>query len=481
MRKWKKIGLSVFLLCILLLNGEVKIRAQELEGTYVKQTGTVLTKLSDGSNKTGYSFAAGDEITITAQQGENISGIYILWDSPVSEWLLKTEEGERICGQDGFLHEYVALENPQKQVSIVIPEGGMSICEISIFDEGELPDYVQIWQPPCEKADIMLIPSHADDEILFFGGIIPTYLEQGASIQVVYMTEFWSSAKVREHEKLDGLWASGLDIYPVCGNFKDVYSKTLEKAKTQYDEEAMTEYLTEQFRRFCPQIVVTHDFAGEYGHGFHMLTSEAAVLAVEAAADPQAYPESLERYGVWDVPKTYIHLYKENSIELDLRIPLEGYAGRTALEIAADAYKQHVSQQWCWFYVDDEYEYSCDEFGLYRSLVGTDTENDMLCNIVTYAEQERLEAERLEQERLEQERLAAEEEARQQAILEEERRRAEEEAAAAAEQERLEQERILEELQVKRVRKITAAVLGVCLLSGLLLIRFLKVLRRRRR
>lgn len=481
MKKWNKMGLAVALAGLFWFAGNAEIRAQELDGTFVKQTGTALTKLADGSNKTGYSFAAGDEITITAAQGENISGIYIMWDSPVKEWNLKTEDGEKICGQNGFLHEYVALENPQNQVSIVIPEGGMSICEISIFDEGELPDYVQIWQPPCEKADIMLIPSHADDEILFFGGIIPTYLEQGGAIQVVYMTEFWSSAKVREHEKLDGLWASGLDIYPVCGNFKDVYSKTLEKAKTQYDEGAMVDYLTEQFRRFCPQVVVTHDFNGEYGHGFHMLTSEAAVLAVEAAADPQAHPESLEQYGVWDVPKTYIHLYEENAIELDLRIPLEGYEGRTALEIATDAYKQHVSQQWCWFYVDDEYEYSCDAFGLYRSTVGEDTEDSMLSNIVTYSEQERLEQERLEQERLEAEQRAAEEEARLQAIREEEKRRAEEEAAAAREQERLEQEQILEALRMKNKRKGIVAVLGGCLLLVILLVGFTKVLHRRRR
>lgn len=418
--------------------------AKELEGSYVKQTGTDLTKLNDDSNKTGYSFKAGDEITVTAQDGTAISGLYILWDSPVKEWTLKTAEGEFVYGQNGFLHEYVPLENPQTEIVISL-SGSVSICEISVFDGEELPDWVQIWQPPCEKADIMLIPSHADDEILFFGGIIPTYVVEGADIQVVYMTEFWTSAKVREHEKLDGLWASGLDIYPVCGNFKDVYSKTLEKARTQYDEQAMVDYLTEQMRRFQPQVVVTHDFNGEYGHGYHMLTCEATVQAVNAAASDTVHQASLEQYGVWDVPKTYIHLYKENAIELDLRVPLEEYGGKTALEIAAAAYKQHVSQQWCWFYVDDEYEYSCDEFGLYRTTVGVDTGNSMLENIVTYKEQARIEAERLEAERLEAERKAAEEAARIQAEKEAEEKRLAEEKAAAEEAARLETERLAAE------------------------------------
>lgn len=467
MRKLNKLLFLGALICGLWLGNGLQTEAEELTGSYVKQTGTALTKLADGSNKTGYSFSAGDEITVSAQDGTGISGLYILWDSPVKEWTLKTAEGEIVCGQNGFLHEYVSLENPQTELVISLP-GSVSICEISIFDDGELPDWVQIWQPSCEKADIMLIPAHADDEILFLGGIIPTYVAEGATIQVVYMAEFWSSAKVREHEKLDGLWASGLNIYPVCGNFTDVYSKSIEKARTQYDEQAMVDYLTEQIRRFTPQVVVTHDANGEYGHGFHMLTSAAVTQAIEIAASEELHQESLEKYGAWDVPKTYLHLYKENTIELDLQVPLEDFGGLTALEIATAAYKQHVSQQWCWFYVSDDYEYSCDEFGLYRTNVGVDTGNSMLENIVTYAEQARMEARRLEEERLEAERKAAEEAARIQAEKEAEEKRIAEEKAAAEEAARLEAEaKAAEEaaaeaaaLQAEKNRKILVCVIG---------------------
>ena len=62
--------------------------------------------------------------------------------------------------------------------------------------------------------------------------------------------------------------------------------------------------------------------------------------------------------------------------------------GMTAVEVATAAYKRHVSQQWCWFYVSDDYQYSCAEFGLYRTLVGADTENNMLENIKTYTTME---------------------------------------------------------------------------------------------
>jgi hypothetical protein len=90
------------------------------------------------------------------------------------------------------------------------------------------------------------------------------------------------------------------------------------------------------------------------------------------------------------VPKTYLHLYGENKLRLDLRQKMDVLGGMTPLEVEKNAYLKHESQQWTWFYVDDEYEYSCAAFGLYRTTVGNDSGiNDMMENIVSYAEQER--------------------------------------------------------------------------------------------
>ncbi len=345
--------------------------------------------LKDGSYGTGRTFQGGAIVKIKAAGGTAMSGIYIIWDSPVKPWTLTADGRDISCGGQGFLHEYIPFDAPAQSADIHIPNGGMRISDIRIFGEGELPADVQVWNPPAERADILLVPAHADDEILFFGGILPTYaVVEEAELQVAYMTEFWSTTKVREHEKLDGLWASGLKNYPGCGNFKDVYSNNIKTAETQYSLEDMTAYLVGEIRRCKPQVVVTHDRNGEYGHGFHMLTSKAVVAAVSAAADEKAYADSYAAYGAWDVPKLYLHLYGENKIRMDLRQPIAQMGGRTALEIAADAYKKHVSQQWCWFYVSDDYEYSCADFGLYRTAVGTDTGNDLLEHLKTYREQE---------------------------------------------------------------------------------------------
>lgn len=410
-----------------------------IEGT---AKGADTSVIQDMDYTTSIEFMKGDVITINAVDSQKIDSVYIIWDSPAQPWTLKADGNSISCGQNGFIHEYVKLDTQAETVQIVIPADNVYISDVRIFSEGELPGDVQVWNPPCENADIMLISSHADDELLFLGGIIPVYTHlYDADIQVVYMTEFWSKEKIREHEKLNGLWATGLDIYPVCGNFYDEYSEDIETARSQYNEEELTGYITEVIREFEPQIVVTHDFNGEYGHGFHCLVTEKTVEAVNNAMNEEFFPESAKEYGLWDTPKTYIHIYKENALKLDLSVTIEKMQGKTALQLVKDGYEQHVSQhKWVRFFVSDDYEYSCADFGLYRTTVGYDTGNDMLENLKTYKvqakeEQQRLERESREQESREQESL--EQASREQERLEQESREREslEEASRQAESE----------------------------------------------
>ena len=445
-------------MCALLVTGSAqKAYADELKPELKLSNGGNRSNLTDTSHYTTVTMNVNDTITVTSADGSAIHGFYISWDTPAVPWTLTTDSGDIACGTQGFLHEYVALDTPSASLTVHIPQNSMSVDGIRIFGEGELPHDVQVWNPPCERADIMVISSHADDEILFMGGALTLYAyEYDADIQVVYLCEFRSTGqKVREHEKLDGLWEAGIRFYPVCGNFYDKYCNDLAHAKTIYSYDAMTEYLVKQIRESEPQVIVTHDIFGEYGHGFHMLTTQALMAAVELAAEADKYPDSANTYGVWNTPKTYLHLLNVNPITLNLRVTIEeDYAQRTALDILKAAYKKHVSQQSYSFRVADDYEYSCAKYGLYRSLVGRDTTDDFLCNLKTYKVQEaeellrleaeqlaaeeaaRLEAERLRLEAAEAERLAAEEAAR----LEAEKSQKETEEAK-----RLENEKLIEE------------------------------------
>lgn len=399
----KKVLLALFaaFLFSLLFFG-VQTHADQVDIQITSSDGTDTAFLLDDDymthNITYYEsgYASGTELTITSE--EEMTGIYIKWDDKPGEWTLTVGETELTYGQNDFLHEYVELPEPATEVKITILSDNIDITDIYGFSAGELPDWVQTWDTPYEQADILLISCHADDEILFYGGIIPNYTNGGNyRVQVAYFCDFHKTETYRQHEQLDGLWAMGVTHYPQMGEFEDLYSEDLATAESQYDEEECLAYMVEIIRKYKPQVVIGHDENGEYGHGGHMLCSKLTKEAVEISMDMSQYPESARDYGVWDVPKTYLHLYSENQIELDARVPLEDFDGQTALEVATAAYTLHQSQQWMWFYVDDGYdengepngyEYSCTKYGLYRTTVGSDTGNDIMENLTSYDVQE---------------------------------------------------------------------------------------------
>ena len=103
---------------------------------------------------------------------------------------------------------------------------------------------------------------------------------------------------------------------------------------------------------------------------------------IKFAADEKKYPASAKEYGVWDVPKCYIHLWSENVIDMDWRQPLKAFGGRTAFEIAEEGFRCHISQQKTDYHVEDWGPWDNSLFGLYRSLVGPDEEkNDFFENL----------------------------------------------------------------------------------------------------
>lgn len=378
-------------------------------------------RLLDDEYTTYTTLSKGDILKIKSDK--QIAGLYIVWNKIPGEWNLTINEKSFSAGKHGFLHEYLSIEelyaSTSNEVSIVMPKD-ISVCDIYVFSQGELPGWVQVWQPSCEKADIMLLSTHSDDEQLFFAGLLPYYAgEVGAAVQVVYLTNHWDTQN-RPHEQINGLWTVGVKNYPVVGHFPDdvdtlkrdgeTVEQTLRRVlKGDYDssgtwgEDALIKFQVEMIRRFKPQVVVAHDVNGEYQHGAHIANTYTLQQALEPAADSTKYSESAVLYGTWNVPKVYIHLWKENKIIMDWDKPLENFGGKTAFEVSKEGYKCHRSQQWTWFTrwltgtsdgqrdtitkASEIKTYSPCEFGLYRTLVGVDTKADLVDNITLYKDQ----------------------------------------------------------------------------------------------
>ncbi len=357
-----------------------EIPAEEIEISF--PDGLTTHVLTDANRGTGLPFVEGDEIYI--KSATPFSHMYFVWDTPPGAYEISLS-GDVVLdgGKNGFLHEYYAVESPTTQATLRLHTGEYKMCDIYLFSEGDVPDWVQIWQPPLEKADLLALPTHADDEHLFFGGTLPYYAgEKGLAVQVVYMTNHFGEP-YRPHELLNGLWTVGVRAYPVMGPFPDLYASlaSLSSAEECFGRENVLAFQVEMLRRFQPQVVVAHDLNGEYGHGAHILNAETLLEALPLAADETAYPESAATYGTWDVPKTYLHLYGENQLTMDWNQPLSAFGGRTALDMAKEGFNCHTSQLE-YFSVEDYGDYDCRLFGLARSTVGEDVaKNDFFENI----------------------------------------------------------------------------------------------------
>ena len=368
-----------------LLNDFAEIDVTDKQGNRYNEM-----QLIDGRYTTTLDFPSATEVKI--HTNEKIYGLYIIWDKPPEPWSLQVDEGSRksmyLYGKSGFIHEYVSLEIPSGSVSIITSGNGSSLCEIQIYGAGDLPESVQMWDEPYQDADMLLLPTHADDEHLFFGGTMPYYAgELNYKVQVGYLTNHWAEP-YRPHELLNGLWAAGITAYPVIGDFVDYYSDNLEHAKTLYDLDELLAYEVGLLRRFKPEVVIGHDINGEYGHGVHMLNTWILQQAVQLSSDETYLPEQVAQYGIFSPSKVYLHLYPENAILMNWDLPLEAFDGKTAFEIAELGFSKHISQQE-WFSVRKEGVHDCRAFGLYYTRVGYDTpleSPDFFENILAFSD-----------------------------------------------------------------------------------------------
>lgn len=323
-------------------------------------------------------------IAITAPEGKPIAGLYVCFGNMPESWEIQTSDDGKdwftaVPGDTRFLHAYVALPQPAQHVRLAVTsekKTALRINDLFALSEGDLPDWVQVWQPTEEKADILFLSTHPDDELIFFGGAIPTYaVEQQRKVVVAYFTR---SNTTRSSELLNGLWHMGVRTYPVIGNFKDSYAKNLKAAyKTAGGKGKVNEWIVGLYRQYKPEVVVTQDTNGEYGHKQHMMIADAAQNCIALAANEDEFTASTIAYGTWQVKKLYLHLYPENQITFDWTVPLKSMNGATGIELAEEAYTLHKTQASSGMSVTETgTKYDNRVFGLAFTTVGEDVRKD---------------------------------------------------------------------------------------------------------
>jgi len=130
--------------------------------------------------------------------------------------------------------------------------------------------------------------------------------------------------------------------------FRDFgFSKSAEEAFRAWGEREILRRMVLQIRLLRPDVIITnHDTTS--GHGHHQATGRTVLAAVDAAADPQQFPEQLAQAGTWQVQRLFVRSRGEPAagaqvVTLDPN-ETDPVRGTTYAQQALDGLHKHATQ-----------------------------------------------------------------------------------------------------------------------------------------
>lgn len=216
---------------------------------------------------------------------------------------------------------------------------------------------------------MLIALAHPDDESFGMAGTIARYTHEGADVYLIcstngdvgsadeqFMEGHDTMASLRLKELACASEVLGLKRL-ITFNYRD--SGMQGSSDNEHPEclvaaplDEVVCRITEAIRELRPQVVVTFDPYGGYGHPDHIVMHNATVKAFHAAADPEQYPEQIQRSLLAYQPqKLYYMTFDRRMLKLMIRVmPLFGQDPRrigknkdiNLLEIAENSFPIHA-------------------------------------------------------------------------------------------------------------------------------------------
>ena len=253
----------------------------------------------------------GDVMSVRLPAGEHARGIQLsFFRNAVPVVVEALDASGAVTGEavyeDRFLNAYIPLAcDGTYHIRASDPAADLRLNRVRVFAGDEIHPDAQTWQEPEGAMDLLQIVTHPDDDLIWFGGLLPTY------------------AGERHMKVLVGLWICGVRFYPEFGPFADFHAQSVPMVTSRWGAGAAEAWCTGLIRRYRPKVVVTQDLRGESGHVQHKALAQAVVDTVtEWAGNADRDPESAAAYGLYTPQKLYIHRYRQHEIFMDWDRPL---------------------------------------------------------------------------------------------------------------------------------------------------------------
>jgi len=189
---------------------------------------------------------------------------------------------------------------------------------------------------------LMAVHAHPDDESSNTGGLLRLAAEQGHTTIVVTCTngalgevkipdirlhprqdpaDRQRLARIRQEELAKATAILGITKVYLLGYHDSGMagwdSNQDRQAFVQARHEDVTGHLVHIIRRHRPDVVVTYDAHGGYGHPDHMMAHRVTVASVEAAAVAERFPEG---GSPWQVRKLYYVVWARSAVRRVIKV-----------------------------------------------------------------------------------------------------------------------------------------------------------------
>jgi len=169
--------------------------------------------------------------------------------------------------------------------------------------------------PLEEQRTLLAVFAHPDDESFGIGGTLAKYAAEGARVVLACATVGEAGeikdpslgaveqlAEIREHELRCACDVLGISELHLLGYRDSGMAGSPDnddpRALVQADPTEVVGKIVRVIRQVRPQVVVTFEESGGYGHPDHMAVHRHTVAAFDAAGDPSQYPEHLVIMGL---------------------------------------------------------------------------------------------------------------------------------------------------------------------------------------